>query len=89
MVCCFTGHRKLSLFEKKFAVTELRRTIRALAAEGYFGDDPILSMGMSDNYALAAAYGSTLVRPGTAVFGARQYPKTAKIPASAELHKNI
>lgn len=46
----------------------------ALSAEGRFGDDPILSMGMSDNYALAAAYGSTLVRPGTAVFGARQYP---------------
>lgn len=46
----------------------------ALSAEGCFGDDPILSMGMSDNYALAAAYGSTLVRPGTAVFGARQYP---------------
>jgi len=46
----------------------------ALSAEGCFGEDPILSMGMSDNYALAASYGSTLVRPGTAVFGARQYP---------------
>jgi len=46
----------------------------ALSAEGFFGDEPILSMGMSDNYALAAAYGSTLVRPGTAVFGARSYP---------------
>lgn len=61
----------------------------ALSAEGRFGNDPILSMGMSDNYALAAAYGSTLVRPGTAVFGARQYPKAAVASASAELHKKI
>ena len=48
-----------------------------LSAAGYFGDDPILSMGMSDNYALAASYGATLVRPGSAVFGARSYPAKA------------
>lgn len=35
MVCCFTGHRRLSPRETKYAVAELRRTIRALAAEGY------------------------------------------------------
>ncbi len=46
----------------------------SLSQEGFFGDNPILSMGMSDNFALAAEYGSTLVRPGTAVFGARTYP---------------
>ena len=51
-----------------------RALFDALSAEGFFGDEPILSMGMSDNYALAASYGSTLVRPGTAVFGKRAYP---------------
>ncbi len=45
-----------------------------LKKEGRFGESPILSMGMSDNYALAATYGATIVRPGTAVFGARTYP---------------
>ena len=55
-----------------------RALFDALSAEGFFGDDPILSMGMSDNYGLAAIYGSTLVRPGTAVFGSRTavLPKT-------------
>lgn len=33
-----------------------------------------LSMGMSDDYPLAIAAGSTLVRIGTAIFGARAYP---------------
>ena len=32
-----------------------------------------LSMGMSDDYPLAIAAGSTLVRVGTAIFGPRQY----------------
>ena len=35
MICCFSGHRDLSPSEKKFAVAELRRTVRALASEGY------------------------------------------------------
>ena len=33
----------------------------------------ILSMGMSDDYADAIACGSTMVRLGTAIFGARDY----------------
>lgn len=33
----------------------------------------ILSMGMSDDYPLAVAAGSNLVRVGTAIFGPRQY----------------
>ncbi len=33
----------------------------------------ILSMGMSADYALAVRYGSTLVRVGTGIFGARNY----------------
>jgi len=33
----------------------------------------ILSMGMSDDYALAVRHGSTLVRVGSAIFGPRAY----------------
>lgn len=44
-----------------------------LSEQGAFEGEPILSMGMSDNYALAAEYGSTLVRPGSAIFGKRNY----------------
>ena len=36
----------------------------------------ILSMGMSDDYADAIACGSTMIRVGTAIFGARNYNKT-------------
>lgn len=36
-------------------------------------DMEILSMGMSDDFADAIRYGSTLVRIGTALFGARKY----------------
>lgn len=39
-----------------------------------FGDAfDILSIGMSDDYPLALEYGSTMVRVGTAIFGAREY----------------
>ena len=34
----------------------------------------ILSMGMSDDYREAIACGSTMIRVGTAIFGARHYP---------------
>ena len=36
----------------------------------------ILSMGMSDDYADAIAHGSTMIRVGTAIFGARNYGQT-------------
>ena len=39
-----------------------------------------LSMGMSDDFADAIAEGSTMVRIGTAIFGARAY--SASIPSS-------
>jgi len=55
-------------------LTETKALFDRLVKQGRFGENPILSMGMSDNYALAAACGSTLVRPGSAVFGARNYP---------------
>ena len=35
----------------------------------------ILSMGMSDDYADAITHGSTMIRVGTAIFGARNYAK--------------
>ena len=35
-----------------------------------------LSMGMSGDYADAIACGSTMIRVGTAIFGARNYGKT-------------
>ena len=34
-----------------------------------------LSMGMTHDYADAIACGATFVRVGTAIFGARDYPK--------------
>ena len=34
-----------------------------------------LSMGMSDDFADAIANGSTMIRVGTAIFGARDYTK--------------
>lgn len=43
---------------------------------GYFADKPYfkeISMGMSEDYRVAIEEGSTLVRIGTAIFGARQY----------------
>ena len=45
----------------------------SLSLKGLLSESPILSMGMSDNYSLAVKHGSTLVRPGSAIFGARNY----------------
>ncbi len=36
---------------------------------------PLLSMGMSDDFAVAIAFGATHIRVGTAIFGARDYSK--------------
>ncbi len=53
------------------AIADIKRQIEALCPD-LRGFD-ILSMGMSDDYPLAIAAGSNLVRVGTAIFGARQY----------------
>ncbi|MBS9535228.1 YggS family pyridoxal phosphate-dependent enzyme [Mycobacterium sp. M1] len=50
------------------------------AAHGH--DLPRLSMGMSGDFALAIAEGSTEVRIGTAIFGARPYPDSYYWPES-------
>ena len=52
---------------------ELRKYFRAARAlfdklNYYFGDDPILSMGMSDSFEVAIEEGSTLVRVGRRLF---------------------
>jgi len=50
----------------------LRQLQQHMAAQGMVLDT--LSMGMSSDMAQAIAAGSTLVRVGTAIFGARSYP---------------
>lgn len=52
-------------------IADIRRKILEIAPD-LRGFDT-LSMGMSDDYPLAIAAGSTLVRVGTAIFGAREY----------------
>lgn len=41
---------------------------RDFCEKGYFKDDPVLSMGMSDSYSVAIEEGATLVRIGRALF---------------------
>lgn len=50
----------------------MRAMLQALRADGL--DLDTLSMGMSGDMEAAIAEGATLVRIGTAIFGARQYP---------------
>ena len=38
----------------------------------FFGEEPILSMGMSGSYREALAEGADIIRTGTAIFGPRQ-----------------
>lgn len=66
-------------------LTEDEREIhRAFAALRELSEDarkssglslPVLSMGMSDDFELAILEGSTMVRIGTLLFGARNYPR--------------
>ena len=50
----------------------IRRIFNELKPQ--FGDAfDTLSIGMSDDYPIALEYGSTMVRIGTAIFGAREY----------------
>jgi uncharacterized pyridoxal phosphate-containing UPF0001 family protein len=52
---------------------ELRKLRDEIAAENNAGL-PVLSMGMSDDFVTAIEEGATLVRIGTAIFGARPKP---------------
>ena len=52
---------------------QVRRLYEQLQQDGMPLDT--LSMGMSGDLAAAVAEGATIVRIGTAIFGARTYPK--------------
>ena len=55
---------------------EMRELLAKAAARGYENARMnILSMGMSHDYAAAIAEGATIVRVGTAIYGARDYSK--------------
>lgn len=57
---------------------EMRELLAHAAARGYENAQmDILSMGMSHDYAAAIAEGATIVRVGTAIYGARDYSKKA------------
>jgi pyridoxal phosphate enzyme (YggS family) len=57
---------------------ELRDRLRQSAPDGIAMDE--LSMGMSGDFELAIAEGSTIVRVGQAIFGARKVPDSAYWP---------
>jgi len=62
----------VSAIEKAFAMTE--RLFESMQAK--FGDTiRVLSMGMSDDFERAIKFGSTELRIGTAIFGARNYQR--------------
>ena len=53
-----------------------RRCYVDISGKKYDNVDMVcLSMGMSDDFADAIAAGSTMIRVGTAIFGARNYNK--------------
>lgn len=64
---------------RQFAI--LARTRDEMGAAGIALDT--LSMGMSDDFEAAIAEGSTLVRLGTAIFGAREHAGASRRPPSA------
>ena len=57
----------IALLRRRFIL--LRELLARLNAEGIKLD--VLSMGMSDDFEIAIAEGATIVRVGTAIFGAR------------------
>jgi hypothetical protein len=59
--------------KQREAFVRLRQLLEQLNAEGFQLDT--LSMGMSDDLEAAIAEGATIVRVGSAIFGARQYNK--------------
>lgn len=54
---------------------EMYDGMRALfdEARSAYGGIEYLSMGMSDDYGLAIKHGANMIRPGTVIFGARNY----------------
>ncbi len=56
---------------RKFFAETYQNFIDFFAKRLHNRDDTFLSMGMSDNYDLALEYGANIIRPGRAIFGAR------------------
>ena len=55
--------------------TKMRNLFIDIAGKKYDNVSMVcLSMGMSDDFEDAIACGSTMIRVGTAIFGARHYP---------------
>lgn len=68
-----TNTDDMALVRKEFATL---RMYRDALKDKYFADKPEfkeISMGMSGDYEIALEEGSTLVRVGSSIFGARQY----------------
>lgn len=87
---CVRGLMTLALFSSDAAkvrpcfvrLRELRNRLRQSAPNGMTFDD--LSMGMSGDFELAIEEGSTIVRVGQAIFGARAVPDSAYWPDGSE-----
>lgn len=62
----------LNLKEQQLQFKQVKACFEALVAEGFKLDT--LSMGMSDDYLAAIEQGATMIRIGSGLFGARQYP---------------
>jgi hypothetical protein len=62
----------LNLKEQQLQFKQVKACFEALVAEGFKLDT--LSMGMSDDYLVAIEQGATMIRIGSGLFGARQYP---------------
>lgn len=60
--------------EKRQTFARMKKIFEDCRAKGYAFDT--LSMGMSADYEVAIEEGSTLVRVGSAIFGARNYSKS-------------
>lgn len=61
--------------ETRACFRALRQLQEKLSAQHPRLNLQVLSMGMSGDFALAIAEGSTRIRIGTAIFGAREYPQ--------------
>ncbi|MDR2265721.1 MAG: YggS family pyridoxal phosphate-dependent enzyme [Enterobacter asburiae] len=63
-----------SSYERQFAVAQ-QMAVAFEALKARYSTIDTLSLGMSDDMEAAIAAGSTMVRIGTAIFGARDYPQ--------------
>lgn len=62
--------------ETRAFFAQMRRLLEDAAAQHYqHADMQVLSMGMSGDYPIAIAEGATIVRIGTAIYGARDYSR--------------